>query len=94
MPLLLALALLQQTPPEPPAPEIVVTARPRGCSAWLAGRSLSDARLNAYARDWAKGVPVRIRAPSNADYRCLAKIAFKLGRKGVRLIEFVRPSQD
>lgn len=90
--LLLALALAaQQAPPEAAGEEIVVIGKRQTCQAFLHGEALSERELDRHARDWKAGVPIRIRAPSQSDYRCLAKIAFKLNEKGVRLIQFVRP---
>ena len=87
--LLAALALFQETAP---SDEIVVTAKRQSCTAFFRGEALSDRRLERYARDWKAGLPVRVRAPSNADYRCLARVAFKLGKLGINRIEFVGPS--
>jgi hypothetical protein len=92
--LTLALLVAQDAPPEVQGEEIVVTAKRQTCQAFLRGEALSDRELDRYARDWKAGAPVRIRAPSQSDYHCLAKIAFKLNEKGVRLIQFVRPGQQ
>lgn len=92
MMLLLALALTaQEAPPAVEGEEIVVVGKRRTCQAFLRGEALSDRELERHAQNWKAGVPVRIRAPSQSDYRCLAKIAFKLNDKGVQLIEFVQP---
>jgi hypothetical protein len=59
----------------------------------LADRKLSDRELSARAQAWAfAGTPVRVVRPRGADYRCMAKIAWKLGERGVRLLEFVERS--
>ncbi|WP_375272838.1 hypothetical protein [Sphingomonas sp.] len=49
---------------------------------------LSDAEFNRRAAEWAAGTPVRVVAPRGADYRCLAKIAFRLADRGVKKIIF------
>lgn len=80
--------------PMPEPVEIIVTARRSKCRVRLANRVLSDKELNARADEWAKGTAVRVIAPERLGYKCLAKIAFRLGDRGVRLIEFVdRPDQ-
>ena len=91
-----ALALLAQAPaaeavPDEAEPAIVVTGTRRGrCRVQLAQRSLSDRELGALAREWATlGRPVTVIRPAGADYRCLARIAFRLQDQGVRLIRFV-----
>ncbi|AQR73995.1 hypothetical protein [Sphingomonas sp. LM7] len=90
--LLLALTLAaQDTPAEGAGEEIVVVGERQTCRTFLRGKALSDRELDRHAKDWRAGIPVRIRAPSQSDYPCLAKIAFKLNDKGVRLIEFVDP---
>jgi hypothetical protein len=91
-----AAALLAEPPPAaPPASageeaEIVVRAVRGKCRIELDRRNLSDREFSARAGEWASlGTPVRVIAPRGADYECLAKIAFKLNDKGVRLIHFV-----
>ncbi len=76
-------------PPAAEPVEIVVTARRDKCRVSLADRVLSNRELNARADEWAKGTAVRIVAPERLGYKCLAKIAFRLGDRGVRLIEFI-----
>jgi hypothetical protein len=79
---------------EPPAEqpvEIVVRAGRLHCRVQIADRVISDAEFSRRAKEWAKGTPVRVVVPSSSDYRCLSKIAFRLGNHGVRMIEFVRP---
>ena len=73
------------------APTIVVTgARPRRCRVRLADRSLSDRQLAAHAREWAAlGTPVSVVHSPGAHYRCLARIAFRLQDRGVRLTHYV-----
>lgn len=78
-------------PPEPPAEDIVVTAERSRCSVRLADRVLSNPEFNRRAKDWAAGVPVRVIAPRSADYKCLAKIAFRLANHGVKRMTFVDP---
>lgn len=91
LPLALLLLTQQTSPAEPKPQEIVVTAVRRKCSVRIADRVLSDPEFDAHAKEWAAGVPVRVVAPSGADYRCLAKIAFRLADHGVRRIDFVEP---
>ncbi|HYG30451.1 MAG TPA: hypothetical protein VD887_09570 [Allosphingosinicella sp.] len=96
---LLLLSALQAQPAAPPqaeeGPAIVVTGTRRGrCRVRLAARTLSDRELAAHAREWAAlGRPVRVIRPAGADYRCLARIAFRLQDRGVRLIHFVDPPE-
>ncbi|MEA3016753.1 MAG: hypothetical protein QOI38_1475 [Sphingomonadales bacterium] len=80
---------------EAEGPAIVVTGTRRGrCRMRLAGRDLSDRALAAHAQEWAVlGRPVRVIRPPGADYRCLARIAFRLQDQGVRLIHFVDPPE-
>ena len=89
--LALALALPMQEAPLAEGEEIVVIGKRQTCEAFLGGEALSERELARHAKRWREGVPVRIRAPSQSDYHCLAKIAFKLNDKGVRLIEFIQP---
>ncbi len=97
VPILLAAMLSQAPLPAVPIPaeeavqEIVVTANRKGrCRVQLEDRNLSDKQLAANARSWAAtGVPVRVVRPRGAGYDCMARIAFSLGRHGVRLIQFV-----
>lgn len=91
---LLALALLQPVaaaPPEAEGEEIIVVASRSGkCKVQLADRTLSPRQLAAHAAKWAaEGTPVRVVRPRGANYHCMAKIAFRLGDHGVRLIQFV-----
>ena len=88
---LMAAMAPQPAPPPAEADEIVVTAVRRKCHVSLADRVLSDSEFSAHAEEWAKGKPVRVAAPDSASYKCLAKIAFRLAERGVRLIEFVAP---
>jgi hypothetical protein len=98
--ILLAILLAAQAtlpPPATPAPappvgdDIVVVARAQKCGLRFADRDMSDAEFNHRAKDWAAGVPVRVIARQNADTKCLAKIAFRLADRGVKLIQFVAP---
>jgi hypothetical protein len=74
----------------PDGPEIVVRAVRGKCRIQLDERNLSDREFSARAGEWASlGTPVRVISPRGADYKCLARIAFKLNEKGVRLIHFV-----
>ena len=74
------------------ADDIVVHAVRQKCEVRIADRIISDPEFNAHAKEWAQGKPVRVIAPARADYKCLAKIAFRLNDKGVRLIYFVDPA--
>jgi hypothetical protein len=85
--------IAQVQPPEAAAsaPTIVVTgARPGRCRARLADRSLTDRQLAAHAREWAAlGTPVSVVHSPGAHYLCLARIAFRLQDRGVRLTHYV-----
>lgn len=85
---LLILAMAQEAPA---SDEIVVVAKRNRCETILKGEKVSDRELARYVEEWRAGVPVRIRMASQADYRCLAKILFKLNDKGVQVLEFVQP---
>lgn len=91
--MLMVLLLIAAVPPAPITAaqpvEIVVTARRNRCRVRIADRLLSDRELAAKAEEWSKGTAVRIVAPERLGYKCLAKIASRLGARGVRLIEFV-----
>ena len=101
--LTLAALVSQPRPPAPapapvaaPAPAqeeetIVVTATRSGrCRLSLADRALSERQFEAHAGEWARlGRALRVVHPPNAPYSCLARIAFRLGRRGVRLVHFV-----
>jgi hypothetical protein len=80
----------------PKSEEIVVVAnRPGECRVRLADRDLSERQLDAHAAKWAaEGRSVRVIRPRRADYPCLAEIAFHLGDRGVRLIQFVDSSEQ
>ena len=71
--------------------EIVVRGTRWKCHVEFADHEMSDREFSRRAAEWAKGTPVRVVAPQSADYECLARIASRLGDKGVRLIEFVEP---
>ncbi len=66
----------------------MVVARSRKCDVSVADRVLSNAEFKRRASEWAAGTPVRVVAPPGADYRCLAKIAFRLADRGVKKIIF------
>lgn len=72
--------------------EIVVSGTRWKCHIEYADHAMSDREFDRRAAEWAKGVPVRIVAPQSADYECLARIASRLGDRGVKLIEFVDPA--
>lgn len=76
---------------QPKEEEIVIVARRGGgCRVILADRTLTDRQLQTNARAWAaSGTPLRVVRPAGADYRCLSKIAWQLGRHGVSLFHFV-----
>ena len=73
-------------------PEIVVRAIKGKCRVQLAGRMLTPGELASQTGGWV-GKPLRVLAPKGADDRCLAKIAIKLGERGVNLVEFVEPPE-
>jgi hypothetical protein len=76
--------------PDPaPSTDIVVVARKRKCRVQLKGALLSDRELDAYATQWARGEAVKVHVPSNASYKCLAQIMFKLTDRGVTRAQFV-----
>lgn len=83
-----ALASPQTDPAEPPPVEVVVRARRRRCDVAVADRVISDAEFRARAAEWRAGVPVHVVAPASADYKCLAKIAFRLADYGVTRVTF------
>jgi biopolymer transport protein ExbD len=89
---MLMFLLAQLAASEAPA-EIVVTARRSKCLVALRGHDLSRAELDRHIRQWAQGIPVQVRAPDRASYRCLAKLLFRLSDHGVRAVEFVDPAQ-
>lgn len=93
---LLALAqIAAEAPPTvPPPADIVVVARERRCDVSIANRLISTAEFNKRATEWATGVPVRVRVPSDADLPCMYQIARKLGQRGVRRIVFLTPGQE
>ena len=85
-----ALASQPQPAVEEPQEIVVTGTRLTGCRVQLADRTLSNRQLAARARQWAvQGKPVRVVHPAGAGYDCLARIAFRLNRYGVRLIQFV-----
>lgn len=99
--LLLAIALAPPAatataPPNVEAQEIVVTATRKGkCRIQHAAQTLSDREFEKNAGEWASlGTPVRVVTPTHADYKCLAKIVFRLNDRGVRLIHFVDRAAD
>jgi hypothetical protein len=81
----------QPAAPPPPHETIVVTGTRRGqCRIRLADRALSARQFEDHAGEWARlGRALRVVHPPGASYRCLAHIAFRLGRRGVRLVHFV-----
>jgi hypothetical protein len=82
------LLLLAGAGSAPATEEIVVTARKKRCEMSIADHVISDAQFRARAAEWAKGIPVRVRAPTAADYKCLAKITFRLADHGVKVVNF------
>jgi hypothetical protein len=86
LPFLLIAAVQAGASPEPA--EIVIVARSRRCDVSIANRVLSNAEFKRRTAEWAAGTPVRVTAPPGADYRCLAKIAFRLADRGVKKIIF------
>ncbi len=91
---LFAAALAAPPPIATPAPEpqtIVVTGSRRGkCLMRLADRALSDREFEAHAGEWARlGRAIRVVHPARTDHLCLARIAFRLHDRGVRVFRFV-----
>ena len=89
---LLAAALQAAAPAPEPTPaqeEVVVVATRKRCGIAIANRLLSSKEFNQRSAEWARGVPVRVRVPAGSDYRCLAKIMFRLADKGVTRAQFV-----
>lgn len=95
--MLAALFVLQAALATPSSPaetaEVVVVAQRRRCTVSIADRIIADKEFKARAKEWARGTPVRIVAPRGSDYRCLAKIMFRLQRYGVSRAEIVSPGQ-
>jgi hypothetical protein len=93
------LFLVALDPPPAPPPEevqeIVVTGTRQGkCRVRLADRALAERQFDTAAGEWARlGRAIRVVHPPRTSYSCLARIAFRLERHGIRLIHFVeRPS--
>lgn len=92
----LALLMAQAVPAPAPPPtveplveqEVVVTARRRSCQLSIADRVVGSREFRARAVEWRAGTPVRVVVTDGADYRCLAKIAFRLRDYGVTRIIF------
>jgi hypothetical protein len=82
-------------PPPPPHETIVVTAPRRGkCHIRLADRALSARQFEHHAGEWARlGRALRVVHPPGTDRTCLARIAFRLGRRGVRVFHFVEQAE-
>lgn len=92
--ILLGLFLAAQAPAAATArtPEtIVVTGTRRGkCLMRLADRALSERQFDAHAGEWARlGQAIRVVHPARTDHLCLARIAFRLHDRGVRVFHFV-----
>jgi hypothetical protein len=92
-----ALAAQPAAAPLPvPEPEtIVVTGTRRGkCRIRLADRALSDRQFEAHAGAWARlGRAIRVVHPARTDHLCLARIAFRLNDRGVRVFHFVEQAE-
>ena len=94
---LFAAALQQQVPPPPPVvegDEIRVRGTRRKCAIEIAHRTISDAEFKARAAEWAAGKPVRVIVPAGTDYKCLARIMFRLNDHGVVRADFVDAPAD
>lgn len=76
-------------PPSAPADEVVVVGHRGRCTTRIADRLISDREFRARAAEWAAGRSVRIIVPAGSDYRCMARIMFRLNRYGVRNAVFV-----
>jgi hypothetical protein len=80
------------TPPSLPLPaqdEVVVVATRKRCGIAIADRILSSREFNQRSAEWARGVAIRVAVPAGSDYRCLAKIMFRLADRGVIRAEFI-----
>ena len=97
-----ALLMLFAAPPataaSPPAAQsetIVVTgARPGKCRMRLANRALSDRQFETHAGQWARlGLAIRVAHPPDTHYLCLARIAIRREKRGVRLFHFVEQGE-
>jgi hypothetical protein len=78
------------TPDQEEATIVVTATRSGRCRISLADRALSERRFDTLAGEWARlGRALRVVHPPNAPYSCLARIAFRLGKRGVRLVHFV-----
>lgn len=79
----------------PPAGQteiVVVGKRQGGCRVRLADHLLTEGELARHARQWAAdGTRLRVIQPRGADYDCLSRIVWSLGKYGVHLFEFVDP---
>jgi hypothetical protein len=98
--LALATALLVAQPaPVRSAPEpatIVVTgSKPGKCRMRLADRALSERQFEAHVGEWARlGRAIRVVHPARTDQLCLARIAFRLHDRGVRVFHFVEAARE
>ena len=96
---LLLLAVQPAREPAAAAPQeaetIVVTgSRPGRCRMRLADRALSERQFESHAGQWARlGLAIRVLHPADTHYLCLARIAFRLERRGVRLFHFVEQAE-
>jgi hypothetical protein len=86
--LLLAAALAQTADASEPD-EIVVRGTRKKCRIEIAHRVVSDADFKARAAEWAAGKPIRVIVPAGTDYKCLARIMFRLNDHGVTRANFV-----
>jgi hypothetical protein len=68
--------MVQSNAPQPD--DIVVRAVRHKCRIEIANRILSDPEFNARAKEWARGVPVRVMPPDNASTAVSALRARKI----------------
>lgn len=87
--LFFAALAFQQALPTVEGDEIIVRATKRKCAVEIADHILSDREFKARAAEWATGKPLRVIVPPRTDYKCLAKIMFKLNDHGVVRADFV-----
>jgi len=75
-------------------PSIVVVGKiDRRCRVRFSDRTLTEAQLARKALEWAaSGATLRLIRPPGADYRCLSRIVWHLGKYGMRKFVFVEPS--
>jgi hypothetical protein len=86
-----AFLMLALMPPQDVVAEdaIVVRGTRKKCRMEIAKHLIDDAEFKARAAEWAAGKPVKVLVPPATNYKCLAKIMFKLNDHGVTRAAFV-----